>query len=118
MGSFIIQTCCLTTALMLSEEAFKREREGPGSVTAIGNGKYLCTGKKSIWRNKKDQHHHHHLQILSPSGDENNTSASASVAAACVYYSPVIIPSIDMEKQNISSNQYVYWIYHHISLLK
>lgn len=47
MGSFIIQTCCLTTALMLSEEAFKREREGAGSVTAIGNGKYLCTGKKS-----------------------------------------------------------------------
>lgn len=46
MGSFIIQTCCLTTALMLSEEAFKREREGAGSVTAIGNGKYLCTGKK------------------------------------------------------------------------
>lgn len=65
MGSFIIQTCCLTTALMLSEEAFKREREGAGSVTAIGDGKYLCTGKKSIWRNKKDQHHHHHLQILS-----------------------------------------------------
>jgi len=92
MGSFIIQTCCLTTALMLSEEAFKREREGAGSVTAIGDGKYLCTGKKSIWRNKKDQHHHHHLQILSPSGDENITSASASVAAECVYYSPVIIP--------------------------
>jgi hypothetical protein len=74
----------------------------------------LCTGK-SIWRNKKDQHHHHHLQILSPSGDETITSASASVAAACVYYSPVIIPSIDMEKQNILSNPFVLDISSHFS---
>lgn len=113
MGSFIIQTSCLTTALMLSEEAFKRE-------TWFGyrhwRWKRFCT-EKSIWRNKKDQHHHHHLQILSTSGDETITSASASAATACVYYSPVIIPSIDMEKRNIYQI-HLYWIYHHISLFK
>jgi hypothetical protein len=72
--------------------------------------KDLCIGK-SIWRNKKDQHHHHHLQILSPSGDET----IAFVSVACVYYSPTIIPSIDMEKQNILSNPFVLDISSHFS---
>lgn len=48
MGSFIIQTCCLTTALMLSEEAFKRERERAGSITAIGHGKRFVYRRKKI----------------------------------------------------------------------
>lgn len=67
MGSFIIQTCCLTTALMLSEEAFKRERERAGSITAIGHGKrFVYRRKKSIWRNQKDQHYHHHFTDFVP----------------------------------------------------
>lgn len=103
MGSFIIQTC-LTTALMLSEEAFKRERESElGRLLPLAMEKDLCTGEKNQYgETKKISTIIIILQILSPSGDENITSASASVSAACVYYSPVIIPSIDMEKQNIS----------------
>lgn len=64
---------------------------------------------------QKNQHHHHHLQILSTSGDETITSASASAATACVYYSPVIIPSIDMEKLNILANPLVPDISSHLS---
>lgn len=54
MGSFIIQTCCLTTALMLSEEAFKRERERElGRLLPLAMENICVQGKNQYGETKK-----------------------------------------------------------------